>query len=403
MLVLTLSFGSGHVRAAEAIAQELVRQAPGADVRVVDALADSRVLFRAGYVWPYWAMVRHAPALWARFFAARVARMDEQTAPAWALRRGCPRVFETIAELKPDVIVATEVAACELAALARRAGLTRARIVCVITDHEAEPVWVKPEVDAYAVADEGVRAQLCSWGAPADKIDVCGIPTDLSFKKQHERKATRERHGIAADAPVVLLMGGGMGPTRMDEVAARLCESGVPVQVFAVAGRDARARRRLARLRAVPPVSLRVLGWVEEVAALMQAADVLLTKPGGLTLAEATLCALPVVMFDAIPGPEQRNAARLAAAGAGVLTNGARETAAATLSLLRDEHMRRRMSACAARLARPEAASAIARLALGNPAHASRAANMQAQSAANKHAQSAASTHAQSVARGTNG
>jgi processive 1,2-diacylglycerol beta-glucosyltransferase len=395
VLVLTLSFGSGHVRAAQAVARELARQAPGADVRVVDALADSRALFRAGYVWPYWAMVRRAPALWARFFNARAARMDEHTAPPWAFRWGCPRVFETIAEFEPEVIVATEVAACELAVIARRASLTQARVVGVITDHEAEPVWVKPEVAAYAVADEGVRAQLCSWGAPADRIDVCGIPTDLSFNRRRDKKATRARHGITADAPVVLLMGGGMGPTRMDEVAARLCESGAPVQVVAVAGRDARARRRLARLRAAPPVSLRVLGWVDEVAALMQTADVLLTKPGGLTLAEAALCALPVVMFDAIPGPEQRNAARLVAAGAGVMTNGAQETAAATLSLLRDEHMRRRISACAARLARPDAAAAIARLALGDPAHAQRVASTRAQRAAG--------TQAQRVARRTTG
>jgi UDP-N-acetylglucosamine:LPS N-acetylglucosamine transferase len=70
-------------------------------------------------------------------------------------------------------------------------------------------------------------------------------------------------------------------------------------------------------------------------------------------------------MFDAIPGPELRNAAQFAEAGAGISTRGAEETSAATLSLLRDEHMRRRMSACAARLARPQAAATVARLALG--------------------------------------
>ena len=93
VLVLTLSLGSGHVRAAQVVARELARQAPDAEVRVVDALAGCRALFRAGYVWPYWAMVRYAPTLWARFFAARVARKDEQTAPVWALRWGCAQVF----------------------------------------------------------------------------------------------------------------------------------------------------------------------------------------------------------------------------------------------------------------------------------------------------------------------
>ncbi|HEY0545508.1 MAG TPA: glycosyltransferase [Pyrinomonadaceae bacterium] len=363
-MVLTLSFGSGHVRAAQAVACEVSRLEPDADVRVVDALTNCRWLFRVCYVWPYWVMVRYAPVLWARFFASRVARMHRQTAPAWAFQKGCPRVFETIKEFEPDVIITAEVAACEMAGIAVREGLTKARVVSVITDYEAEPVWVKPEVDAYVVADEEVREQLKGWGAPAEKIFNFGIPTDEAFLARGDEEATRARYGLSDDVPVVLLMGGGMGPTRMDEVAARLCRSDEPMQLIAVAGHDKRMRRRLERVRAAPPVSVLVLGWIEDVAALMRTASVLATKPGGLTTAEAAQCALPLVMFDAIPGPERRNAARFAETGAGILTTGAQETASTVLSLLRDEHQRRRMSASARRLARPEAATAIALLAL---------------------------------------
>jgi len=364
ILVLTLSFGSGHVQAARTVARELKRQSPDADVRILDALTECRILFRAFYVWPYWAMVRYAPALWDRFFTQRTAWMKQNTAPEWAFRFGCPRVFREIVDFKPDSIVATEVAACELAAMAKRDGLTQARIINVITDYEAEPVWVKREVDAYAVADDDVRDQLCVWGVTAANIVTCGIPTDDKFCHQHDETETRRRHGITDDAPIVLLMGGGWGPTHMNEVAARLCESGQTMHVIAATGHDTRMRRRLARLRAWLPVSLHVFGWTDDIAPLMQAAAVLVTKPGGLTTAEAALCGLPVVIFDAIPGPEQRNAARLAEIGAGVLTSGARETAVTVLSLLRDESVRRRMSVRARLLARPDAAATIARLAL---------------------------------------
>src|SRR5437764_906546 len=108
VLVLTLSFGSGHVRAARAVAEALERESPQADVHVIDALEDCRQLFRALYVWPYWAMVRYAPALWKKFFESRVARRGEQTAPSWAFRYGCPQVFGEIAWFKPDIIVAVE-------------------------------------------------------------------------------------------------------------------------------------------------------------------------------------------------------------------------------------------------------------------------------------------------------
>src|SRR5205085_1898263 len=106
---------------------------------------------------------------------------------------------------------------------------------------------------------------------------------------------------------------------------------------------------------------LHVLGWTDDVAALMQSASVLLTKPGGVTLAEAAECALPVVMFDRIPGPERLNAKRFADAGAGVTARGPREAAAAAEFLLRDERVRAAMSLRARELSRPRAASDLAR------------------------------------------
>lgn len=390
ILVLTLSFGSGHVRAARAVACELKRLAPAAEVRVLDALEGARLPFRALYVWPYRLMLRHAPWLWKKFFESRVARRAEGTAPAWGFRSGCPRVFEEIESFEPDTIVAVEVAACEMAVIARRARLTDARIVNVITDHEAEPVWVKPEVALYSVADERVREQLCGWGAARASVVVAGIPTDAAFAVSHDASATRARLGIEDGSPLVLLMGGGQGPTRMDEVAARLCRARVPMCVVAIAGGDRRARRRLGRIKqecdvgeikqqgsagriksegitkSEGSVSLRVLGWTEEVAALMQASAILVTKPGGLTLSEAARCGLPVVMFDGIPGPETLNAERFASAGAGLFTRDAGEAAAAVERLLLDERARAEMSSRSRKLARPRATEEVARLILND-------------------------------------
>lgn len=372
--MLTLSFGAGHVRAAESVARELAAQDPTADVRLTDALAHSRLVFRAAYVAPYWAMLRHAPALWRWYFSRRNRGTNPATAPAWAFRRGCPRVFEEIERWRPHVIVACEVAACEMAADAKRRAHAGARLVCVITDHEAEPAWVKPEVDAYCVADERVAESLVGWGARRERVTSCGIPVGREFARpcdlSEELARTRARFGLREGAPLVLLMGGGMGPTRMDEVAAELCGAGTPLDVVAVAGRDRRALRGLERLRdshvkhASSPVALQVHGWLEEIAPLMRAASVLVTKPGGLSTTEAAICSLPCVLFDAIPGPELLNARRVVGAGAGVETRGARESAAAALALVRDEPRRLRMTDRASRLAPHGAAATIARLAL---------------------------------------
>ena len=368
VMVLTLSFGSGHVRAAKTIAYELLRQMPDAAIGVMDALAQARSLFHAGYVWPYWALVRYAPGGWDQLFSRRLKHIHRRTAPQWAFQFGCPHAFKAIVEFEPDSIVATEVAACEIAVIAKRKGLTRARIVDVITDYEAEPVWAQPEVDTYAVGDRYVANQLVSWGAPRDKIHISGIPTAPAFFMSQDKQMMRTRYELNDTAPIVLLMGGGMGPTHMDEVAAALLESEQPIQIVALTGNDKRARYRLGRLQSSPSASLRVLGWTDDVPALMQLASAVITKPGGLTISEAAASALPLVLFDAIPGPERRNAQRVAEAGAGIWTNGPHQAAGAAMQLLRNEETRQRMSARVKTFACPEAAAKIAQLALGETA-----------------------------------
>jgi processive 1,2-diacylglycerol beta-glucosyltransferase len=365
-----LSFGSGHIQAARAVGAEIMRHAPDADARIIDALAECRRLFRAGYVLPYWVMIRYAPWLWRRYFSSRLAHLTRQTAPHWAFRLGCPAVFEAIASFSPDVIVAAEVAACEMSAIAKASHLTDASVVSVITDHHAEPAWVQRDVDAYLVPDEVVAEQLRGWGAPAEKIVVSGIPVETRVPRQQNNADGRTGFhlpaipAINADRPVVLLMGGGMGPTRIDQVARVLCSGNTPMHVVAITGHDHRAGRRLQNVRGTALVSLNVLGWVDDVPALMRMASVLVTKPGGITTAEAALHGLPLVMFDPVPGPEESNAARIAHAGAGMTTDGPAAAAEAVIMLLGDEPRRRAMSAAARSLARPHAASEAACIAL---------------------------------------
>jgi processive 1,2-diacylglycerol beta-glucosyltransferase len=364
ILVVALSFGSGHVRAAAAVARKLRDRSSDADVVVVDALDHAAWWFRILYVWPYWLMLRLAPSLWRRLFESRRAGRTKHTAPEWLFRFGCSRLLALVAEFKPSVVVAAEVAACELAVIARRRKLTAASIVNVITDHEAEPAWVAPEIDLHCVPSSAVRTQLVNYGAHPDRIVVSGIPIDDAFAIQDESTWSGSATTPDARLPLILLMAGGEGPSRMDEIAERLCRSGYPMELIAIAGRDASMQRRLARVPALPPVSVTMRGWVDDVPALMRRAALLVTKPGGMTTSEAAACGVPCVLFDPIPGPEEQNAERLVDSGAAVLTHGTDETAAAVIDLLERSGKRRVMADTARRLAMPSAADTIAALVL---------------------------------------
>ena len=361
ILVLTLSFGAGHISAANSVVAEISKQIPDANIRMIDALENCSLFFRLFYVWTYWAMIRYAPRVWEKFFALRIERGDEQTAPVWMWRKGCRRVFDEIGNFQPDAIIACEVGASEIAVIARRENLTNAQIVNVITDFEAEPIWIKPEISAYAAPSEEVKKQLENWGAEKEKIKVCGIPLDASFAETHDVDKTKAHFDLDA-RPIVLLMGGGMGPTRMHEVAAHLLQNGENLQIVALPGKDKRAKAALRRLQNTETVSLHIINWTSEVAALMQTADILATKPGGVTLSEAAACGLPLVLFDQIPGPEASNAARFSAAEAAVVTRDSDETASEILRLLHERENLNRMAANARKLARTDAANAVAEL-----------------------------------------
>lgn len=363
ILILTLSFGAGHVRAAQAVAARLKIESPQAEIRLVDALENCPVWFRAFYVWTYWAMIRYAPRVWEKFFNSRVERKDEQTAPVWMWKKGCRKVFAEIKNFQPDLIVAAEVGACEIAVIARRGDLTNAPVVSVITDYEAEPIWVKPEIAAFCAASEEVKIQLQNWGAKAEKIQICGIPIDADFAETFYAANTRKEFDLD-ERPIILLMGGGMGPSRMDEIARLLVEKGENLNVVALPGRDRRAAAQLGKLQDSPTVSLRVLGWTNRVAALMRAAEILATKPGGLTLAEAAAAEIPCVLFDQIPGPEAANVARFVKGGAAFETRNSEETVQTILNLLSDNEKLAQMKTNARRLAEKDATGKIARLIL---------------------------------------
>lgn len=356
ILVLTLSFGEGHVTAARAIADEFRRQSPQSDIRVVDALEHCSPIFRAFYVYPYWLMIRYAPRLWRYFFQARTRRNDEFTAPIWAWRHGCKKVFEIISSYQPDVIVSCEVGACEIAAIARRQAVSSARVINVITDLEAEPIWVKPEIEAYFVPDDRVKHQLIKWGAETSSVHVCGIPIDRKFAYAPTTPKSIVRR---ASRPMVLLMGGGKGPTRMDLVASTLLQNDIPMQIVALPGKDISASKKLKRLNQGSDSRLTVVDWTDRVADYMKAASILVTKPGGLTLSEASACGVPLVLFDVIPGPEEVNTEAYVSAGAAILAKSPVDAAEEVVKLLADGEKLSTMRRNTSSLSRPHPAERI--------------------------------------------
>ncbi|HEY6194677.1 MAG TPA: glycosyltransferase, partial [Candidatus Eisenbacteria bacterium] len=362
--ILHATAGSGHKSAAVAIAHALESLAPGAQVREVDTLVFASRFYRSTYAQGYSAMAQRAPRLWGALYALwGQQRVNRSAGPAReALDRLALRGLVRVVEReRPDAIVCTHFLPVEALYPIRGRGRLDVPLHVVITDFTAHPLWAYPHVDRYFVASDAVAEELAGHGVPRGRIEVTGIPVDPRFALVNGRAGVRTRFGLSNERPLVLVMGGGAGVGPMAELAERLASLPSAPQVLVLCGTNARLERQIGALGPAHGGRVRAMGFTPHVDLLLEAADLLVSKAGGLTCAEALVKHTPLVVFRPTPGQEVGNARYLEAGGAAVHADSL-DTVAATVSRwLEDPQALQRARDNATGLARPRAAEDIAR------------------------------------------
>ena len=361
--ILTLSVGSGHVRASEVVGHALLEGGEDVEIQIMDAVSLARPWFVAIYVQSYWWMLRYAPGLWRRLFETRQKKRHRSTAPEWFFRRGCAPIMQRLKAFAPHLVVVTEIGAAEIAALAKRDGCFTAPILAVQTDFHTEPPWVQPEIDVYCVASSEAKSQLISWGVSSNRILQCGIPIDPAFALPFDREELLQALGLDPRRPVVVVMGGGMGPIPMGEIVQSLELTGLPFQVVAITGHNQKLRTQLEEMRGKLALDLHIFGWSDRIPEFMASADLLITKPGGVTSAEALAAGLPMILTHPIPGPEERHVKFLVGLSVAVRADRPAEIPQLVHRLLNGRDQLSEMSRRARELSRPDAVHAIAQVA----------------------------------------
>ncbi len=234
-------------------------------------------------------------------------------------------------------------------------------VVGVVTDFAVHAYWMHDNVDAYAVATPEMRSAMVARGVLADRVFVTGIPVKSRFGDFHEeREALRERLGLPPGRRVVLLMGGGLGIGPLGTMLEALDEIDRPLCAVAIVGRGKRSEQRVLDRATHIGYPVRVERFVENVYDYMHAADLLVSKPGGLTAAEALTAHLPMVLFRPLPGQEERNTRYLIARGAAVRAKSAADLGRTVWDLLGNDTKLARMRESMSKLAKPDAAAHIA-------------------------------------------
>lgn len=360
ILIATITAGGGHLAAAAAL-EEAWRQFRAADVvERIDLLKFFSPLHRKIHSDGYIKLVERAPELWGMVFAKtdnpKVARSLNK------LKRAFPsnsrhRFERHVEQFKPDVVLCTHYLPLELLGHRRvRKDGCKPLTVSVITDFEAHALWMDSAVDLYCVAAEETKARLVARGASAGNIIATGIPIAAKFLSKPDPKVVRRNYGLRDDQRVLLVLSGGFGMGPVAKILAELDKVPKEFQMVVVTGRNEELRRELAAQDRRHPTH--VLGFASNMHELMAVADLVITKPGGLTSAEALAMGKPLFILNPIPGQEAANSDFLLERGAAAKVNRVEDLPYRVGQLLGSKKLAQ-MATAAKALGRPHAARSV--------------------------------------------
>lgn len=360
ILILTASAGAGHTVAAKAIEDELRRQLRNVTIEVHDTLQHANAFFRNLYSRGYLGLVNYAPAAMGMLYDAtdrpRKRRRDMRSA---FQNINVRKFVRFLIDRKPRLIINTHFLPAEIVAQLRRKGRLDCPQVTVTTDFETHRLWAQQPTERYYTATEDGKAYLQTWNVPERDILVTGIPIRAAFEQPLDRVACRARLGVSHEAPLILLLAGGFGVGPTESLFGELSRMPAAAQIVVVTGKNEALRARLEAIRQAMQRPTRIVGFTDEMHLWMQAADLLVTKPGGLTTAEALACGLPMVIVNPIPGQETRNSDYLLENGAAIKVNNARLLGYRVSRLLDCPDRFASLARAARLLARPGAAGRI--------------------------------------------
>jgi processive 1,2-diacylglycerol beta-glucosyltransferase len=366
LLILSASAGHGHFRCGQAVEQACAQLGFGWDVHHIDILDYTNPLFKTVYSKMYIDMMTKMPEVlgWLYDQLDKPWKGKDRKLAFDKLHVG-PFV-RLLERQKPDVVFCTHSLPAEiiswLRSRPRKPMVIRQAIV--ITDFDVHALWLCPHYEHYFVALPETRVHLEELGVPAEKITVSGIPVDPRFREVSDKAALRRKHGLDPGRTTLLISAGGYGVGRVETVISLLLRLRHEAQVIAVCGKNAELKARLDDMAATqdrhPRVKLKVVGYTNAMHELMGASDLIVGKPGGMTMCEALASGLVWVVVNPIPGQEERNSDHLLEEGCALKCNNLPTLPYKIDQLLDDPERLARMHRNALRLARPDAAFVIA-------------------------------------------
>lgn len=349
ILILTASYGTGHVMVAKALDEAFRKK--NIEPVVFDLVEIGGKTEKLGASF-YSFLMKKGHFIW-KLYHEKIMPIRKGDSIRFIYKRlHKEKFFSEIEKIKPDLIISTMDQASVVASLFKE-NHSDVKIATVLTDYVAHPVWVWKNMDYYFVGSQDIKKYLERHGVESSNIYFTGIPLRSQFENVPDKKEARQKLGLPLDKTIVLVSSGSFGTVPVSQIVSIL-KNRQDILVVIISGIDKKVPEYASLLQRNGVIG-KVVSYTNEMEVFMSASDLFISKAGGATVAECLACGLPALYLNNFPGHEVGNALYAEKYGAAKNIKNKNDLSATLIKLLENKEVFDQMSKNAKKLSSPHA------------------------------------------------
>ncbi|QFT89313.1 Processive diacylglycerol beta-glucosyltransferase [Bacillus sp. THAF10] len=355
ILILTASYGNGHIQVARSLYDECIRRGFTC-TKICNLYSESHPFITEITEKLYSKSFSYGKHFYKLFYYG-TDKASRKKLLRWYYSYGYKRLSLLIEQEKPDIIINT-FPINAVPEFRKKTG-TFIPTFTILTDYCLHRLWLHEDIDKYFVATEELRQSLLTNGVCSSKIHVTGIPIRPIFYEEKNRDELFRKYRFSSTEKLILLSAGANGVMKnVKEVSKSILES-TTYQMAVVCGTNQSLYEELSSLQKMYPDRFKAFCYVERMDELHAISSVLVSKPGGITLTEATAIGKPLILFRPVPGQEKENARYFENKGAALIVQNQEQLTETIHSLLENKAWQDSISLALTRLNKPHSQKSI--------------------------------------------
>lgn len=313
ILIFYASYGGGHLSAAKSIKQYIEKYYDDVEIQMIDCVKYVNKALDKVTTTAYREMAKKAPWAWEKvYYNSQDGLLGKVS--TYSNKIMAVKIAKLFREFKPDVVISTHPFGSQMTSYLKQKNKTNCILATIMTDFASHEQWLigNKFVNFFFVSNELMKKSMVDFGIPDSKIHVTGIPISNRFLQSYNKNEICSLFDIDENKKTILFFGGGeygLGKDRTVAILDSLADFS-DIQVIAIAGKNEKMKQEFERIvkEKKKEDTIKVLPFTDKVPELMAISDLVITKPGGLTVSESLASHLPLIVINPIPGQEEENA-----------------------------------------------------------------------------------------------